>query len=59
MQEEIHKVLLQNMGNLLTPELINGLAARINMIGMSSVQLAVAAVRAEHEAKGREEAGNG
>ncbi len=59
MQEEIHKVLMQNMGNRLTPELINGLTARLDLIGVNSVQLAVAAVRAEHEAKAREEAGNG
>lgn len=59
MQEEIHKVLMQNMGNRLTPELINGLTARLDLIGMNSVNMAVAAVRAEHEAKDREEAGNG
>lgn len=58
MQEEIHKVLMQNMGNRLTPELINGLTARLDLIGMNSVQLAVAAVRAEHEAKAQEGAAN-
>lgn len=59
MQEEIHKILVQNMGNRLTPELINGLTARLDLIGMNSVNLAVAAVRAEHEAKAQEESGNG
>lgn len=49
MQEEIHRVLMQNMENRLTPELINGLTARLNMIGMNAVKLAVAAVRAEQE----------
>lgn len=29
MQKEIHDVLIQNLGNRLTPELINGLAATI------------------------------
>ena len=59
MQEEIHKVLMQNMGNRLTPELVNGLTARLEMIGMEAVKLAVAAVRAEHEAKALEGAENG
>lgn len=56
MQEEIHKVLMQNMENRLTLELINGLTARLMMIGMNEVKLAVAAVRAEHEAKKQMEA---
>ncbi len=51
MQEEIHQVLMQNMGNRLTPELINGLTARLNLIGMNSTKIAVAAVRAELETK--------
>lgn len=55
MQEEIHKVLLQNVGNRLTHELINGLTARLEMIGMNSVNMAVAAVRAEQEAKAKGE----
>lgn len=50
---------MQNMGNRLTPELINGLTARLDLIGMNTVQLAVAAVRAEHEAKAQEGAENG
>lgn len=32
MQKEIHDVLIQNLGNRLTPELINGLAATIHRI---------------------------
>jgi len=56
MQEEIHRVLMQNMENRLTPELINGLTARLMMIGMNEVKLAVAAVRAEEEAKAQMEA---
>jgi hypothetical protein len=58
MQEEIHKVLMQNMGNRLTPELINGLTARLDLIGMNSVNMAVAAVRAEYDSASREVAGN-
>jgi len=37
MQQEIHQVLLQNMGNRLTHELINGLTARIEMIARQAI----------------------
>lgn len=56
MREEIHKVLMQNLGNRLTPELVNGLTARLELIGIEAVRVAVAAVRAEHDAKTQMEA---
>ncbi|CAB3867278.1 hypothetical protein LMG26686_02771 [Achromobacter mucicolens] len=46
MQQEIHQVLLQNMGNRLTHELINGLTARLEMIARQGIADAIKA----HEA---------
>jgi len=37
MQQEIHQVLTQNVGNRLTYELINGLTARIEMIARLAI----------------------
>jgi len=37
MQQEIHQVLLQNAGNRLTHELINGLTARLEMIARQAI----------------------
>lgn len=43
MQQEIHQVLLQNLGNRLTHELINGLTARLDMIARQAVADAIKA----------------
>jgi hypothetical protein len=37
MQKEIHDVLIQNIGNRLTPELINGLTAAIHRIARNAI----------------------
>lgn len=46
MQQEIHQVLLQNAGNRLTHELINGLTARLEMIARQAVADAIKAQEA-------------
>ena len=58
MQQEIHEVLMHNMGNRLTQELINGITARLDLIGRQAVERAVAAVRAEHSSERSVEVGN-
>ncbi|MFJ3465369.1 hypothetical protein [Achromobacter spanius] len=56
MQQEIHQVLLQNMGNRLTHELINGLTARLDMIARQAVADAIKAQEVTHLTAGESNA---
>lgn len=56
MQQEIHQVLLQNMGNRLTHELINGLTARLEMIARQGIADAIKAQEAARMSTGEDDA---
>ncbi len=56
MQQEIHQVLLQNAGNRLTHELINGLTARLEMIARQAVADAIKAQEVVRSTAGESDA---
>ncbi|WP_313378150.1 hypothetical protein [Achromobacter insolitus] len=43
MQLKMHEVLARNLGNRLTPDLINGLAASLSLIAREGIQARAAA----------------
>lgn len=50
-QQQIHQILTLNQGNRLTPELINGLTARIQMVVAEYGQREATRVREELQAE--------